>query len=104
MSEKMAARLIVPVYDDYDKVRTDKTGSFESRRLPFGNEWIFECTESGCLGCGCPAFVIGSDDSFPDEILEHLKTHAQFCRGLFPPTAPSQGLDPERNPEASGKP
>lgn len=102
MPERMATRITIPVHEDDGNVSATKSCTFQSKTLGrtdlFPGEWIFECTEGGsCHGCGCPSFkleAVDGHDTIPEEIMDHLRWHAEVCPGLFPVTAPSQGQNP----------
>lgn len=46
------------------------------------NEVFFECAATGCKGAGLSCFD-SSKGEIPDEILEEMNFHANFCRALW---------------------
>lgn len=56
--------------------------AFELKTFVIGNvkQHIYECTQSGCRGCGCPAFA--ETPVLPVAIWDHLKMHVELCEGL----------------------
>lgn len=83
---KMASRIVMAVQ------RTGEECSFKAVRFPthfVKDEYIFECETRGCPGCGCPPFILDTEENFPSDTFQWLEDHAQMCLGLKPSTAPS---------------
>jgi hypothetical protein len=39
--------------------------------------FFYECSEPGCVGCGCPSFQLDERLLMPESVFDHLRRHLE---------------------------